>query len=68
VVQGRGSRGKLSAGGEDEMMGINDIMGRCMDAMGSMMGSGIVPVVLLLVLLVWLAGLWPPAGRWGSGR
>jgi hypothetical protein len=50
------------------MMGINDIMGRCMDAMGSMMGSGIVPVVLLLVLLVWLAGLWPPAGRWGSGR
>jgi hypothetical protein len=49
VVQGRGSRGKLSAGGEDEMMGMNDMMGRCMDAMGSMMGggmmgSGIVPV------------------------
>jgi hypothetical protein len=55
------------------MMGMNDMMGRCMDAMssmmgGGMMGSGIVPVVLLLVLLVWLAGLWPPAGRWGSGR
>jgi len=44
------------------MMGMNDMMGRCMDAMGSMMGggmmgSGIVAVVLLLVLLVWLAGL-----------
>src|SRR5829696_2232020 len=44
------------------MMGMNDMMGRCMDAMssmmgGGMMGSGIVPVVLLLVLLLWLAGL-----------
>jgi hypothetical protein len=44
------------------MMGMNDMMGRCMDAMSSMMGGGmmgsaIVPVVLLLVLLVWLAGL-----------
>jgi hypothetical protein len=44
------------------MMGMNDVMERCMDAMGSMMGggmmgSGIVPVVLLLVLLVWLTGL-----------
>jgi hypothetical protein len=44
------------------MMDMNDVMGRCMDARGSrlgggMMGSGIVPVVLLLVLLVWLAGL-----------
>jgi hypothetical protein len=54
--------GKLPAGGEKEMMGMNDMMGRCMDAMssmmgGGMMGSGIVPVVLLLVLLLWLAGL-----------
>jgi len=44
------------------MMGMNDMMGRCLDAMssmmvGGMMGSGIVPMVLLLVLLVWLAGL-----------
>jgi hypothetical protein len=44
------------------MMGMNDVMERCMDAMGSMMGggmmgSGIVPAVLLLVLLVWLTGL-----------
>ena len=44
------------------MMGMNDVMGRCIDAMGSMMGggmmgSGILPVVLLLVLLLWLAGL-----------
>jgi hypothetical protein len=44
------------------MMGMDDVMGRCMDAMGSMMGgglmgSGIVLVVLLLVLLVWLTGL-----------
>jgi hypothetical protein len=44
------------------MMGMNDMMGRCMDAMSSMMGGGmmgsaIVPVVLLLVLLLWLAGL-----------
>jgi hypothetical protein len=44
------------------MMGMNDMVGRCMDAMssmmgGGMMGSGIVPMVLLLVLLVWLAGL-----------
>jgi hypothetical protein len=60
VVQGRGSGGKLSAGGdEDEMMGMNDVMGLCMDAMGSMgsMMGGIVPLVLLVVLLVWLAGL-----------
>jgi hypothetical protein len=43
------------------MMGMNDMMGRCMDAMGSMMGGGmmggVLPLVLLLVLLVWLAGL-----------
>jgi hypothetical protein len=44
------------------MMGMNDMMGRCMEALGSMMGGGmmgggIVLVVLLLVLLLWLAGL-----------
>jgi hypothetical protein len=46
------------------MMGMNDMMGRCMDAMGSMgpmmggsMMGGILPLVLLLVLLDWLAGL-----------
>ena len=40
------------------MMGMNDMVGRCMDAMGLMMGSGVVLVVFLLVLLlVWLVGL-----------
>jgi hypothetical protein len=44
------------------MMGMSDMMGRCMDAMGSMMGGGmmgggILPLVLLLVLLVWVVGL-----------
>ena len=44
------------------MMGINDMMGRCMDAMGSMMGggmmgSGVLTLVLLLVFLIWLVGL-----------
>jgi hypothetical protein len=43
-------------------MGMNDMMGRCMDAMGSMMGgdmmgSGVLPMVLLLVFLIWLVGL-----------
>ncbi len=44
------------------MMGMNDMMGRCMDAMGSMMGGGMMGsggliVVLLLVLLVWVGWL-----------
>ena len=44
------------------MMGMNDMMGRCMDAMGSMMGggmmgSGVLPMVVLLVFLIWLVGL-----------
>ena len=44
------------------MMGMNDMMGRCMDAMGSMMsggmmGSGVLTLVLLLVFLIWLVGL-----------
>ncbi len=37
------------------MMG--DMMDRCMDAMGSMMGSGMMLAVLLLVFLVWVIGL-----------
>jgi uncharacterized membrane protein len=48
----------LSEGGENAMIGMNDMVGRCMDAMGPMMGSGVVLVVFLLVLLlVWLVGL-----------
>jgi hypothetical protein len=44
------------------MMGMNDMMGRCMDAMGSMMGgsmmgSGMMFFVILLVLLIWVVGL-----------
>ncbi len=44
------------------MMDMGDMMGRCMDAMGSMMGgsvmgSGMIFFVLLLVLLVWVIGL-----------
>ena len=44
------------------MMGMNDMMGRCMDAMGSMMGEGmmgssVLALALLLVLLFWVAGL-----------
>jgi hypothetical protein len=44
------------------MMGMNDMMGSCMDAMGSMMGggmmgSGVLLMVLLLVVLIWLVGL-----------
>ena len=34
-----------------------DMMDRCMDAMGSMMGSGMMFFVLLLVLLIWVVGL-----------
>jgi hypothetical protein len=42
------------------MMG--DMMGRCMDAMGSMMGGGMMGggmmfFVLLLVFLIWVIGL-----------
>ena len=44
------------------MMGMNYMVDRCMDAMGSMMGSGkmgnsIILVVLLAIFLVWLVGL-----------
>jgi hypothetical protein len=62
VVQVSRPGGKLSAGGDDEMMDMDDVMGRCMEAMGSMMGGGmmgggVLAVILLLVLLLWLAGL-----------
>ncbi len=39
------------------MMDMNDAMGRCMDAMGSMMGGGMLFFVMLLVLLIWVIGL-----------
>jgi hypothetical protein len=44
------------------MMGMDGMMGRCMDAMGSMMGGGmrgggVMALILLLVFLLWLAGL-----------
>ena len=44
------------------MMDMNGMVGRCMDAMGSMMGGGmmgseIMFVVLALVLLIWVLGL-----------
>ncbi len=39
------------------MMDMNDAMGQCMDAMGSMMGGGIMLFVLLLLLLLWVIGL-----------
>jgi hypothetical protein len=44
------------------MMGMNVMVDRCMDAMGSMMGGGmmgnsIILVVLLAIFLVWLVGL-----------
>jgi hypothetical protein len=44
------------------MMDMGDMMGRCMDAMGSMMGggmlgSGLMLLALLLVFLFWIIGL-----------
>ena len=39
------------------MMDMNGMMERCVDAMGSMMGSGTMLVVLMVLLLVWLIGL-----------
>ncbi len=38
-------------------MDTNGMMDHCMDAMGSMMGSGMMFFVLLLVLLIWVIGL-----------
>jgi hypothetical protein len=50
----------LAEGGENAMMG--DMMDRCMDGMGSvlgggMMGSSVMLFVLLLALVVWVIGL-----------
>ena len=44
------------------MMDANDMIDRCMSAMGSMMGGGmmgnsIILVVLLAIFLMWLVGL-----------
>jgi hypothetical protein len=44
------------------MMDMNDMIGRCMNAMGSMMGgsmmgNSILLLVLLVLLFVWLVGL-----------
>ena len=48
------------------MIGMNDMVDRCMDAMGSMMGgmmgndmmgNGMMLVVVLAIFLVWLVGL-----------
>jgi hypothetical protein len=39
------------------MMGMNDMADRCMNAMGGMMGNGVILVVLLAIFLVWLIGL-----------
>jgi hypothetical protein len=44
------------------MMDMNDMVDRCMDAMGSMMGgsmmgNSIILVVLLAIFVVWLVGL-----------
>ena len=44
------------------MMDMNDMVDRCMNAMGSMMGGGmmgnsILLIVLLVVLFVWVVGL-----------
>ena len=39
------------------MMNMYGMMDRCVDAMGSMMGSGTMFVVLMVLLLVWLIGV-----------
>jgi len=44
------------------MMSMNNMVDRCMDAIGSMMGGGmmgnrIILVVLLAIFLAWLVGL-----------
>jgi hypothetical protein len=44
------------------MMSMNDMVDRCMDAMGSMMGGGmmgnsIILLVLLAIFIAWLVGL-----------
>ena len=39
------------------MMDMDGMVERCMDAMDSMMGGGMMLFVMLLVLLVWVIGL-----------
>jgi hypothetical protein len=39
------------------MMDMNGMVERCMDAMGSMMGGGMMLFVILLVFLIWGIGL-----------
>jgi hypothetical protein len=39
------------------MMDMNGMVERCMEAMGSMTGGGMMLFVMLLVLLVWVIGL-----------
>ena len=39
------------------MMDMNGMAERCMDAMGSMMGGGMMLFVVLLALLIWVIGL-----------
>ena len=40
------------------MMDMNDVMERCVEAMGSMMGGGMMGNGLLLVILIGLLVLW----------
>jgi hypothetical protein len=56
-------------------MDMNSMMDRCMDAMnsmmgGGMMGNGIILVLLSLVFLVWVVGLGVVGALifWGIGR
>jgi hypothetical protein len=42
---------------EVETMDMNGMMDSCMNAMGSMMGGGLMLFLLLLLLLVWVVGL-----------
>ena len=39
------------------MMDMDGMVERCMGAMGSMMGDGLMLLVVLLVLLIWVIGL-----------
>jgi hypothetical protein len=53
---------RLVGGVETTMIDMNGMVEQCMDAMssmmgGSMMGSGTMFFVILLVLLIWVVGL-----------
>jgi low affinity Fe/Cu permease len=39
------------------MMDMNEMVDRCMNVMGSMMGASILLIVLIALLLVWVVGL-----------